>query len=119
VIEIGSRRRNQPAPPHVVYEALSRPDAETSRPWLNLLADEQQPTVVQAQAPSLLMWSSLWPSRPDALVEFELPPSPDGGTALRWTLRVEEPAPSDALVGHLRKRLNQLINADLRYSFGQ
>jgi hypothetical protein len=119
VIEIGSRRRNQPAPPHVVFEALCRPDSETSRPWLTLLADEQRPTVVQAQAPSSLMWSSLWPSRPDARVEFELPPSRDGGTALRWTLRVEEPAPSVALVGHLRKRLNQLINADLRYSFGQ
>jgi hypothetical protein len=118
VIEIGSRRRNQPAPPRVVFEALSSPNSDTSRPWLNLLADEQRPTVVRAEAPSLLMWSSLWPSRPDAVVQFDLPPSADGGTALCWTLRVAEPPPSDALVGHLRKRLNQLINADLRYSSG-
>jgi hypothetical protein len=41
------------------------------------------------------------------------------GTDLRWTLNVEEPAPADALVGHLRKRLNQLINANLRFTFGQ
>jgi hypothetical protein len=27
--------------------------------------------------------------------------------------------PGDALTGHLRKRLNQLINANLRYTFGQ
>jgi len=52
-------------------------------------------------------------------VEFELPPSPDGGTALRWTLYVDEPIPQDPLVRHLRSRLNQLINADLRFTFGQ
>lgn len=34
-------------------------------------------------------------------------------------ISVEEPVPDDALVGHLRKRLNQLINAELGYSFGQ
>ncbi|MEH3075558.1 MAG: hypothetical protein PGN11_02595 [Quadrisphaera sp.] len=32
---------------------------------------------------------------------------------------VEEPPPDPALAGHLCKRLNQLINAELRYSFGQ
>lgn len=71
MIEIGSRMRNQPAPAHVVFEAL---------------------------------------------VDFE---RPGGGTDLRWTLFVQEPAPGEELVGHLRKRMNQLINAELRYSFGQ
>ena len=41
------------------------------------------------------------------------------GTNLRWTLLVDEPAPDDSLTGHLRKRLNRLINASLRYSYGQ
>jgi len=32
---------------------------------------------------------------------------------------VDQPIPDDALIGHLRKRVNQLINANLRYTFGQ
>lgn len=38
---------------------------------------------------------------------------------LCWTIEVDEPRPDDSLIGHLRKRMNVLINADLRYSFGQ
>ena len=38
---------------------------------------------------------------------------------LRWTLTVDEPIPSDELLGHIRKRINELINRDLRLSFGQ
>jgi hypothetical protein len=69
VIEVGARRRNQPAPPHVVFEALCEPDRDPARPWLRLLDDE--------------------------------------------------PEPDASLLGHMRYRLNQLINADLRYTFGQ
>jgi hypothetical protein len=119
VIEIGSRRRAQPAPPHVVFEALAEPDRDPARPWLYLLADEQRPTVLSAEPPARLTWSSLWIKRPDLVVQFELPRRSDGGTDLRWTLFADEPAPGDALTGHLRKRLNQLINANLRYTFGQ
>ena len=118
-MEIGSRRRSQPAPPHVVFEALQEPDRDPLRSWLTLLDDEQRPTVLRSQAPSTLTWSSLWIKRLDAVIEFELPRSADGGIDLRWTLYVDEPAPDDALVGHLRKRLNQLINANLRHTFGQ
>ncbi|MGH3636568.1 MAG: hypothetical protein ACRDV3_16380 [Acidothermaceae bacterium] len=119
MIEVGSRMRKQPAPPHVVFQSLIEPDRDPYRPWLDLLDDEQRPRVVRRQDPGMLTWSSLWSKRPDAIVEFVLAPSSDGGTALRWTLYVEEPVPSDALVGHLRKRLNQLINANLRFTFGQ
>lgn len=38
---------------------------------------------------------------------------------MQWTLHVDEPAPDGALTGHMRKRLNQLINANLRYTFGR
>ena len=119
VIEIGSRRRNQPAPPHIVFEALTQPDRDPHRPWLDLLDDEQRPRVLGADSPSRLVWSSIWTKRPDAIVEFDVPTDGGGGTALRWTLRVDAPAPDDALIGHMRKRLNQLINASLRYTFGQ
>ncbi len=119
MIEIGSRRRAQPAPPWVVFEALTQPDRDPYRPWLKLLEDEQRPKVVRSQVPDSVVWSSLWIKRPDAVVEFELPPSSDGGTALRWTLYVDEPIPLEPLIRHMRSRLNQLINADLRFSFGQ
>jgi hypothetical protein len=115
VIEIGNRMRNQPAPPHVIHEALVQPDRDSSRPWLTLLDDERHPRI--ASRDSLVTWSSLWLKRPDAVIEFELQ-SAGGGTALRWRLYVDEPAPDAALIGHLRKRVNVIINADLRFSFG-
>jgi hypothetical protein len=34
VIVIGDRRRNQPPPPHVVFEALTQPHRDLRRPWL-------------------------------------------------------------------------------------
>lgn len=122
VIELGSRKRSQPAPPHVVFEALTEPDRDPARPWLDLLDDEQWPHLVEIDKPSLVVWSSLWIKRPDARVRFDLPRergAPGEGTDLHWTLLVAEPAPNADLAGHLRKRLNQLINENLRYTFGQ
>jgi hypothetical protein len=120
MIEIGIRRRNQPAPPHILFEALTQPDRDPTRPWLHLLDDEERPRIIQAEAPSLVVWSSLWLKRPDAILRFELPPDRNRqGTDLRWTLSVEPPVPDAALIGHFRKRVNQLINANLRYTFGQ
>jgi hypothetical protein len=116
--EIGRRRRNQPAPPHVVFEALTDPERAQGRHWLELLDDEQRPRVLDSSAPAKVVWASIWTKRPDAVVEFDLPPDGSGGTDLTWTLRVDDPLPDDALIGHMRKRVNQLINADLRYSFG-
>jgi hypothetical protein len=120
MLEAGSRKRNQPAPPRVLFEALTQPDRDPARPWLVLLDDEQRPRLVETDEPSLVVWSSLWIKRPDAVVRFDLPLDFSGyGTDLRWTLLVDEPMPDPALVGHLRKRLNQLINANLRFTFGQ
>lgn len=118
MIDVGTRKRNQPAPPAVVFEALVEPERAGGRPWLRLLDDEVRPQVIRCDEPGLVVWSSIWLRRPDAVIRFELPPG-GGGTDLRWTLSVDEPTPGEALLGHLRKRMNQLINADLRYSFGQ
>ncbi|MFI0796153.1 hypothetical protein ACH4OY_26235 [Micromonospora rubida] len=53
-------------------------------------------------------------------VSVRVLPSDGGeGTQLRWTLLVAESSPDPSLLGHLRKRLNELINANLRYAFGQ
>lgn len=119
MLEVGSRRRGQPAPPHVIFEALTEPDRDPTRPWLCLLDDEQRPHIVEAKQPDLVIWSSLWTKRPEAVVRFNLSPDGHQGTDLRWTLLVDEPLPESALRGHLCKRLNQLINANLRYTFGQ
>lgn len=77
-----------------------------------------RPQIIESDEPTLVVWSSIWPERSDTVIRFDLPPG-GGGTDLRWTLSVEEPVPDEALLGHLRKRMNQLINAELRYSFGQ
>ncbi len=118
MLEAGRRERAQPPPPAVVCEALTRPDADPARPWLHLLDDEQPPRVLEVAPPHLVVWSSLWPRRPDAVVRFDLT-ARGAETLLRWTLLVEPPLPDASLLGHLRKRLNQLINADLRGTFGQ
>ncbi|MBM7789316.1 SRPBCC family protein [Tenggerimyces flavus] len=118
-LELGSRRRPQPAPPGVVFEALTEPRREGGRPWLDLADGELEPTILVAEEPHRVVWSSLWPDRPHDRIEFELAPA-GTGTDLRWTLLTpDEEAPSDAVLGRLRYRLNHLINADLRYSFGQ
>jgi hypothetical protein len=119
VLEAGRHRRNQPAPPHAVYEKLADPGHDPARPWLLLLDDERPPEVLDSRAPDLLVWSSLWDKRPDARIRFDLTPDSRGGSRLQWTLLVTEPMPDPALLGHLRKRLNELINANLRYTFGQ
>lgn len=118
--EIGSRKRNQPAPPQIIFEALTQPNRDPQRMWLLLLDDEVPPKVLRSRRPDTVVWSSLWKKRPDAVIRFDLPRDKGGyGTDLRWTLEVDEPLPDDGLVGHMRKRLNELINANLRRSFGQ
>ncbi|TQC46468.1 hypothetical protein EEB14_25975 [Rhodococcus sp. WS4] len=119
MLEVGTRARTQPAPPHIIFEALTYPHRDPTRPWLILLDDEIEPTVIETRSPDLVVWSSIWTTRPDARLRFDLPGDGRAGTDLRWTLLVDEPEPDPSLLGHLRKRMNQLINARLRYSFGQ
>jgi hypothetical protein len=116
--EIGSRRRNLPAPPWAVFADLCDPNPRTIRPWLFLLDDEIAPTVLESHRPDKVVWSSLWVKQPDARVQFDLEAG-GGGTDLRWTLYVDEPVPDQSRIGHLRKRMNKLLFADLRYSYGQ
>lgn len=117
--EIARRRRTQPAPPHVITEALTEPDRPGARPWLELLDDEVRPTVLGSHPPTTVVWSSIWSQRPDAVIEFDLQDDGHGGTALQWTVSLDDPPADDALISQLRKRMNVLINASLRYSFGQ
>lgn len=114
---LGTREKGQPAPARFVYQALVVPNRDPARQWLVLLDDEITPTVVTSEEPSLVTWSSIWVKQPKAQIRFDI--SPDGqGCRLRWTL-LDDEDPGPERVGHMRKRLNQLINAELRYSFGQ
>ncbi|ANW68003.1 hypothetical protein BCA37_23860 [Mycobacterium sp. djl-10] len=116
--EVASRRRNQPAPPFAVFDDLCDPDRQPARPWLLLHDDEIRPTVVDSARPTYVEWSTLWTRRPDAIIRFDVTPAP-AGTDLRWTLFLDDPTPDPTLTGHLRRRINELINANLRYTYGQ
>ncbi|WP_306364234.1 hypothetical protein [Nocardia sp. CC227C] len=60
----------------------------------------------------------MWPTRPDDRIEFALT-AVRGETLLGFTLRTPASAPDESKAGHLRRRLNRLLFADLRYSYGQ
>jgi hypothetical protein len=118
VVEIGSRTRKLPAPPSIVWESLVEPHRPGTRPWLHLLSDEVEPRVVEAEKPDRVVWSSLWPSRPNDQVHFELM-AVGGQTSLKFILLTPDEAPDQSKSGHLRRRLNHLLFADLRFSYGQ
>jgi len=119
-MDVLTRRRNQPAPPHVIFEALTNPEQDPIRPWLFLEDGERVPLVVASDPPGLLVWSSLWPERPDIRIRFELPFDESGqGTDLRWTLEMDEPVPDAVELRRLRQRINRLINGNLRDTFDQ
>src|SRR6185312_3984806 len=66
----------------ILFEDLCDPTRQPVRPRLYLLDDEVAPTVVESERPHRVVWSSLWLTRPDARVQFDLSPA-DGGTDLR------------------------------------
>jgi hypothetical protein len=118
MFELGRRTRTLPAPPHIVWGSLTDPRQPGARPWLNLLDEEVEPRVLDAVRPSLVVWSSLWPSTPGQVIRFDIASDGHTGTALTWTLTSPVEV-DDAGIGHRRYRLNKLIWADLRYSYGQ
>ena len=115
----GSRAQRLPAPPHVVWESLVHPYADGARPWLELLPDEVAPVVVEAARPELVVWSSLWPRRPDDLVRLELAELPTRETWLHFTLLTPHALPGEGEIGYIRYRVNWLLFGDLRLSYGQ
>lgn len=116
--EVRSRRRNQPAPPGVVFDDLYDPHRQPARPWLHLRDGEIGPIVIDAGRPDYVVWSSLWAERPDAMIRFDLAGA-GGGTDLRWTLYVDDPLPDPSFAKYMGKRVGELINANLRYTYGQ
>jgi hypothetical protein len=118
MIEFGSKARKLPAPPQVVWESLVHPRQPGTRPWLALLADEVEPRILSSVKPTSVVWSSLWPSRPHDQVRLDLSEQ-RGETVLRFTLLTPDDPPDQSKTGHLRRRMNHLLFADLRFSYGQ
>lgn len=118
MVELGSRVRSQPAPPGVVWRSLADPHDPAARPWLELAGDEVEPRILEAREPDLVVWSSLWPERQPDRVRFDIEPDRSGGSALRWTVFSPDPVTEPARL-HVCYRMNVLINAALRYSYGQ
>ncbi|MFI6432123.1 hypothetical protein [Rhodococcus oryzae] len=117
--EVARKRRTQPPPPHVLYEALTDPDRDPARPWLLLHDDEQRPMITGSVERNLVVWTSLWPLHPDANIRFDIDGPPGGSATLTWTLILDDPVPDAETIIRMRRRLNVLINANLRFTFGQ
>jgi hypothetical protein len=103
-----------------MFQALTEPNRDPMRQWLLLEQGERAPHVLEAVTPGLVVWSTLWDEHPEARIRFELPP--DGGrsgTDLRWTLYLSEPLPEVVDIRRMRRRINQLINDNLRQTFDQ
>lgn len=116
--EYGRRKRQLPAPPSVVWEDLVAPRTVGTRAWLNLLPDEVRPTILESEENSRVVWSSLWPTRPKDILVLDL--SADyASTVLEFTLLGHGDLPDQSKTGHIRKRVSQILYADLRSSYGQ
>src|SRR5262245_2367702 len=110
--------RTQQAPARVVWLSLMQPRDHAARQWLDLLDDEVDPRVLESVAPVLVVWSSLWPDRPYERIRFDIVAA-TSGCQLRWTLLTDGSPPTQSKLGHMRSRLNILINERLRLSYGQ
>ena len=69
--------------------------------------------------PSLVIWSSLWPDRPNDRIRFTIASDGGDGTNLKWSLESPDLPLDDDRLARIRHRINYLINGEMRYSFGQ
>jgi hypothetical protein len=115
---INGRRRKQPMPPRVLFDTLCTPTSGQPREWLHLQPPEQTPVVLRASATDEVVWSSLWPDVREASIRFVI--EQDGpGSRLTWAIELPDDLVDDAKRKHLRRRVDELINRDLRLAFGQ
>lgn len=112
-----AREKHQDPPPHIVWEALVDPHRPGAREWLSIADDEVEPEIIEAVAPSHVVWSSLWPDRSLDRIRFTIESDGGPGTWLRWALETDdEPADADR-IQRMRHRINYLINGELRDSW--
>ena len=76
------------------------------------------PQVLESTGTTRVVWSSLWPSRPDDQIVIELRDS-DGETELEFSLQAAGDPPDTDTTSQIRHRVRHLLFADLRESYGQ
>lgn len=117
---IADRTRSLPAPVGIVHADLIRPTTDGPRAWLKLLPDEVPP-VTHPGGDLTLVWASIWTRHPELTIHLTC--TPDGaGCRLRFVVHAPDATPGvddDAWIGHIRRRLNQLLFGELRFSYGQ
>lgn len=107
--------KSLPAPARVVRDNLIAPESG-SREWLSLRSEEAQPRILAVSDESVV-WSSLWPDRPNDEIRFEVAVK-NSECLLAWELFVDAPEPDDNEAQAMASRVNKIVNNDLRRSFG-
>ncbi len=117
MITLVSREKGQAPPPHIVWDALTDPFDPSIRRWLELLPNEVLPEVIDAVRPHHIVWTSLWPDRPRDQIRFSIASDGRSGSRVKWTLETPDEPPDEAIVRDRRRRIDLLINGNLRDSF--
>jgi len=115
---VGRRGGTLPAPPRIVFDALAEPHRPNTRAWLELRGSELEPTVVETNPPTRLVWTAPWPDRPEDRIEILIRAAPGGESHVEWVLWSVDGTPPDSRKRSFQ-RLQEMIQRDLRLSFGQ
>jgi hypothetical protein len=118
LIALAQRRKTQPPPPWIIWELLSDPFQSEDRPWFDRRDGEQPPMILSATKPQAITRSSIWSDHAELIIEFQIEPC-GPGAAVTWTLLGPEGCLDDLEIRQRRRRLNQLINGQLRDTFDQ
>jgi hypothetical protein len=115
---IAHRTKRMPPPQHVLWADLMEPARTGSRVWLELRHGEVWPRVLESTEPDQVVWSTLWEQRPDDRIVLDLAPVGQE-TALGFTILSPREVEDEVTLKRLQYRLNQLLYAQLRYTYGQ
>ena len=89
------------------------------REWFDLHPGEVAPTLIDAERPGRVVWSSIWTDHPQLEIRFDLESDGGYGSIVTWTLLGPEGKLDENDVRQRRYRINQLINGRLRDAFDQ
>jgi hypothetical protein len=117
MVEYAAREGNPAAPRAGVGGDPAERRRTGVRAWVRLYPGEVAPCLVSGDRPITLVWSSLWPDRPDDLVEFTLRPHGMGTRVEVVMTGAEEPQPEQA--SYFRRRLGELVYGELRLAYDQ
>jgi hypothetical protein len=106
---LADRVHRYSAAPWVLFRAL----AEDRAAWWPLNPGEIASTLVEAEPPSRMVWSSPWPVSPHDNIEFVFSEIPRGQTAVQMRWFSDSP-PDERGVAITRQRLNTKLGGFLR-----